>query len=82
MPHRDPSLLATPPRASGRVWLTNARLFDGVSSEVRDGAAVLVSDGVIERVGDASDAVPEAARVVDLDHRMLLPGLINLHMHT
>jgi imidazolonepropionase-like amidohydrolase len=82
MPHRDPSLLAAPRRASGRVWLTNARLFDGVSAGVRDRAAVLVSDGVIERVGDASDAVPEAARVIDLDRRMLLPGLIDLHVHT
>jgi imidazolonepropionase-like amidohydrolase len=49
---------------------------------VRDGAAVLVTHGVIERVGDVGDAVPEAARVVDLGGRTLVPGLINLHMHT
>jgi imidazolonepropionase-like amidohydrolase len=63
------------------LWLTGARLFDGTGPRVRDGAAVLVSDGVIERVGDASDAVPEAARVIDLQGRMLLPGLIDLHVH-
>jgi imidazolonepropionase-like amidohydrolase len=82
MPHRDPSLLAAPPRAPGLLWLTGARLFDGTGAAVRDGAAVLVSDGVIERVGDAGEAAPEGARVIDLDGRMLLPGLINLHMHT
>lgn len=81
MPHRDLSLLADPPSAVGRLWLTGARLFDGTDAPVRDGAGVLVSDGVIERVGSAGDAVPEGARMVDVGGRMLLPGLINLHVH-
>ena len=81
MPRRHPSLLAAPSPARGRLWLTHARLFDGTGSGVRDGAAVLVSNGLIERVGDASEAVPEAARVIDLQGRMLLPGLIDLHVH-
>jgi imidazolonepropionase-like amidohydrolase len=81
MPHRHPSLLAAPAPAPGRLWLTNARLFDGLASGARSGSAVLVSDGVIERVGDAAEAAPEAARVIDLEDRMLLPGLIDLHMH-
>ena len=63
------------------MWLTGARLFDGSGSPVREPAAVLVSDGVIERVGHAGDAVPEGARVLDLQGRMLLPGLINAHVH-
>ena len=48
---------------------------------MRDGAAVLVTDGVIERVGAASEAVPDGARVIDLEGRMLMPGLINIHVH-
>jgi imidazolonepropionase-like amidohydrolase len=81
VPHRHPSLLAAPAPAPGRLWLTGARLFDGSGAPVRDGASVLVTDGVIERVGAAGDAVPEGARVIDLDGRMLLPGLINVHVH-
>jgi imidazolonepropionase-like amidohydrolase len=81
VPHRHPSLLAAPPAAAGRLWLTGARLFDGIDSAVRDGAAVLVTDGVIERVGTAGDPVPDGARVVDLEGRMLMPGLINIHVH-
>ncbi|HTU98539.1 MAG TPA: amidohydrolase family protein [Solirubrobacteraceae bacterium] len=81
MPHRDPSLLAAPPPAAGRLWITGARLFDGTGAPVRDGAAVLVTDGVIERVGAAGDPVPDGAHVVDLAGRMLLPGLINIHVH-
>ena len=81
MPHRHPSLLAAPPRARGRVWLTGARLFDAVDGGARDDAAVLISDGVIERVADAREPAPDGARVIELEGRMLLPGLINLHVH-
>jgi imidazolonepropionase-like amidohydrolase len=81
MPSRLPSLLSAPPAARGRLWLTNARLFDGTSRPVRDGAAVLVEDGTIERVGDASDAPPEGAVTIDLAGRTLMPGLIDAHAH-
>jgi imidazolonepropionase-like amidohydrolase len=81
MPHRDPSLLAAPPPAPGRRWLTGARLWDGTAGPVRENAAVLVSEGVIERVGSSGDAVPDGARTLDLGGRMLIPGLINLHIH-
>jgi imidazolonepropionase-like amidohydrolase len=81
VPHRFPSLLAAPPPARGRLWLVGARLFDGSGAGLRDDAAVLVSDGVIERVGGSGDAVPEGARVLDLAGRTLMPGLINVHVH-
>ena len=44
MPHRHPSLLAAPPPARGRLWLTGARLFDGTGAPVRHDAAVLLSE--------------------------------------
>jgi imidazolonepropionase-like amidohydrolase len=81
VPHRHPSLLAAPAPVPGRLWLTGARLFDGTGAPVRDGAAVLIADGVIERVGVSGDPVPDGARVLDLGGRMLLPGLINVHVH-
>jgi imidazolonepropionase-like amidohydrolase len=81
VPHRHPSLLAAPPPAGTRLWLTNARLVDGTGAAVRERAGVLVSEGVVERVGDAGDAAPEGAHVLDLAGRMLIPGLINIHVH-
>ncbi len=81
MPHRHPSLLAAPPPAPGRQWLTGARLFDGTGDLVNEQGAVLIDHGVIERIGSASEPAPEGAAVLDLGGRTLLPGLINAHIH-
>jgi imidazolonepropionase-like amidohydrolase len=81
VPHRFPALIAEPPRAEGRLWLTGGRVFDGTGGPVRDGVAVLIEDGVIRRVGSSSEPAPEGARVVDLQQRTLMPGLIEAHTH-
>jgi imidazolonepropionase-like amidohydrolase len=81
MPPRLPALLAEPPRASGRLWLTGVTLFDGTGSAVRPGSALLVSDGVIEAVASAGEAPPPDARVLDLAGRTVMPGLIDVHAH-
>jgi imidazolonepropionase-like amidohydrolase len=81
VPHRFPALIAAPPHAGGRLWLTNARLFDATSADGRDGAAVLVEDGLIRSVAEASDPCPAGAQVLDLEGRTLMPGLIDAHTH-
>ena len=54
------ALLAAPATAPGRLWLTNARLFDGTGAPVREGAAVLVEDGVVAAVAAPATACPRA----------------------
>ncbi|MGN6796233.1 MAG: amidohydrolase family protein [Streptosporangiaceae bacterium] len=81
MPHRFPALIAAPAPELGRLWLTGGRLFDGTGSVVRDDAAVLIEDGVIRRVGHASEPCPEGARLLDVRQRMIMPGLIEAHTH-
>lgn len=81
MPHRFPALIADPPRAEGRLWLTGARLFDGTGGQVHDGIAVLVEDGVIQRVGRASEPCPDGARLLDVRQRTVMPGLVEAHTH-
>jgi imidazolonepropionase-like amidohydrolase len=74
-------LIADPPRAEGRLWLTGARLFDGTGGQVRDAIAVLVEDGVIQRVGRASEPCPDGARLLDVQQRTVMPGLVEAHTH-
>jgi imidazolonepropionase-like amidohydrolase len=78
---RLPGLLADPPAGEERLWLTNARLFDGTGAPVRERTAVLVDRGRIALVGESGTGAPEGARVIDLEGRLLLPGLIDAHAH-
>jgi cytosine/adenosine deaminase-related metal-dependent hydrolase len=48
---------------------------------VRDGAAVLVRDGVVVAVGRDRDVPTAGARTIDLGDAVVLPGLINAHAH-
>ena len=81
MAHRFPALIAAPPAGQGRLWLTGARLFDGTGAPLRENAAVLVEDGIIRRVTDASEPCPDGARPLELGQRVLMPGLTDAHTH-
>ncbi len=81
MPHRFPALIAGPPPAAGQLWLTGLRLFDGTGGPLRDDVAVLVEDGVIQRIAAWPELCPPEARSIDAGGRVLLPGLIDAHTH-
>lgn len=81
MTHRFPALIAAPPPAEERLWLTGARLFDGTGAALRENTAILVEDGVIRRVADDRERCPEGARPVDVGRRVLMPGLTDAHTH-
>src|SRR5262249_4513673 len=81
VPHRAPGLLAAPGVGAERLWLPGARLFDGTGRPVRENVAILVHDGVIQRVTDASAPSPDGALALDVGRRVLMPGLIDAHTH-
>lgn len=58
------------------VWFAGGRVVDGSGSEPAT-VDVCVEDGVITAVGRA----PAGAATVDLDGRLLTPGLIDAHVH-
>jgi imidazolonepropionase-like amidohydrolase len=79
--HRFPALIAAPAAAEGRLWLTNARLFDGTGAPLREHTAILVEDGLIRRIADAAEPCPDGARLLDVGQRVLMPGLTDAHTH-
>jgi len=61
-----------------------ARLLDVRKGSYIDNAALWIDAGRIKEVGKASDIqshAPKDARVIDLGHATILPGLIDCHTH-
>lgn len=63
------------------VLFRNARIFDGDSEKLREGHDVLVEGDVIRRIAPAAPTPPDPADVVDCKGRVLMPGLIDAHVH-
>jgi imidazolonepropionase-like amidohydrolase len=64
-----------------RLILKGARVFDGTGGPLRPGLAVTVEDGRIADVLREGAVGNGDARTVDLTGCVLLPGLIDLHVH-
>ena len=62
------------------ILFTNARLLDPRHDGPRPGMAVLVADGLIRDISDRPIDSPAATRI-DLAGRVLMPGLIDAHVH-
>ncbi|MFB6240077.1 MAG: amidohydrolase, partial [Gemmatimonadota bacterium] len=65
------------------LYLTGGTVVDVASGELRSGVDVVVRDGRIRRVAPSEEvgSPPDGARVVELDGRYVLPGLIDAHTH-
>src|SRR3984957_6887906 len=62
-----------------RIVFRSARIFDGESEVLRTNENVFVEGGVISEI---SDRPPDGAdEVVDCSDRVLMPGLIDAHVH-
>jgi len=63
------------------VLFRNARVFDGDSATLQDGVDVLVADGLIRRIAPQQPAPEGPCQIVDCAGRVLMPGLIDAHVH-
>lgn len=67
---------------SGKEAVYRARWILPVSSEpLSEGAVRVTADGLIDAVGTAEEVPTAGARVFELGDAIILPGLVNLHVH-
>jgi imidazolonepropionase-like amidohydrolase len=65
-----------------RLALVGGMLLDGYEVPPLHHAAILIEDRKIVAVGRAEDvAIPPDAEVIDTSGRVMLPGLIDVHVH-
>jgi imidazolonepropionase-like amidohydrolase len=64
-----------------QIIFRSAKIFDGESEKLRDGLDVVVANGVIEELSSRRvEAAPEV-EIIDCGGRVLMPGLIDAHVH-
>ena len=72
--------------AAGRdadlTYLRAGRMIDVVDGGIVTDAAIIVRNGIIERLGKAADvSPPDGAQIIDLGDATVLPCLIDVHAH-
>ena len=67
---------------SGIIALTGARIITMKGDEVIENGSVLIENNKIISIGKAADVkVPEQAKVVDLNGKTIMPGMVDVHAH-
>jgi imidazolonepropionase-like amidohydrolase len=62
--------------------LTHVRVIDGTGAGAREDQTVVINNGKIESVSDASSGnVPKDAQALDLHGYTVIPGLVGMHDH-
>lgn len=64
-----------------RLAIVGATLFDSVTGSLRPGTTLVVEGERIAHVTQETIAVDGAARIIDAGGRVVLPGLIDAHVH-
>jgi imidazolonepropionase-like amidohydrolase len=64
----------------GRTILKNARVFDSLRGSVSDAMTIVVVDGHFESIAPNVQPAPDG-EALDLGGRIVLPGLIDCHVH-
>ncbi|TVR36290.1 MAG: amidohydrolase family protein [Balneolaceae bacterium] len=64
-----------------KTYIHAGFLFDGTGSSLQNNMTILVEDGVIQEVQRGFQAPGPEDMLIDLSDRVVMPGLIDLHVH-
>ena len=67
---------------SGRIVIVNARLFDGTGNPIRMSTVVLEGKTISKILAPGDTNYPDDAEIIDAKGKTVMPGLIDLHVHT
>jgi imidazolonepropionase-like amidohydrolase len=67
--------------AKSAVLFKNVRIFDGKSDRLTEGRNLLVVANKIDQISKGPIAPPKGADVIDARGRVLMPGMIDAHVH-
>ena len=68
-------------QAPTSLLIRGATIIDGVADAPLTGRALLIEGGVIRDILSANAPVPAGAQVLELNGKVILPGLIDSHVH-
>ncbi|MGB2621512.1 MAG: amidohydrolase family protein [Candidatus Acidiferrum sp.] len=81
-PKPSPAVTAFVKEDAPVIALTHVRVVDGTGTAARADQTLVIEDGKIAALGDATATrIPEGAKVIDLSGRTLIPGLVGMHDH-
>jgi len=64
------------------VAITNVTVVDGTGGNVKEGQTILISDGIIQDIGNAvSVVIPKNSLIINGTGKTVIPGLVMLHEH-
>lgn len=64
-----------------QLVIRNVAVWDAINDAVRGRRTVVINDGRIEAILGETEPTPTGARVIDASGKMLIPGLIDAHVH-
>lgn len=67
--------------AAQRILLTHVTLIDGTGSDPYPGTSLLIEDGKIAKILPYGSEQPKADKIINLQGRYVMPGLVDSHYH-
>lgn len=74
-------IIGGPAWAGERLLLTHVTLIDGTGTDPHPGTSMLIEDGKITKIVRYGGKPPAADRVINLQGRYVMPGLVDSHYH-